>query len=70
LTNRASSSFRVFIGGLTASQRERWRFPPASHPYYTTQTLARLEKQYPGWDSSKYLACIPGQSAAPLGTSA
>ena len=48
--------FRRFIGGLTASQREIWRFPPAGHPYYTEQTLALLEEQYPGWKSDEYLS--------------
>lgn len=46
--------FQKFIGGLTAKQRELWRFPKAGHPYYTEQTLALLEEQYPGWDSSEY----------------
>jgi|GEM_PF-6364037 len=48
------------IGRPTTSQRERWRSPAAGYPCYTT--LALLEKQYPG--------CMPGQNAAPLGTSA
>lgn len=52
----AAPVFQEFIGSLTAEQRELWRFPPAGHPYYTEQTLALLEKQYPGWDSSEYLA--------------
>ena len=51
---------RIFIGRPTTSQRERWRSPAAGYPCYTT--LALLEKQYPG--------CMPGQNAAPLGTSA
>ena len=46
--------FQQFIGGLTATQRELWRFPPAGHPYYTAQTLALLEEQYPGWVSDEY----------------
>ncbi|MEE2658838.1 MAG: phytanoyl-CoA dioxygenase family protein [Candidatus Latescibacterota bacterium] len=46
--------FQRFIGSLSASQRELWRFPSAGHPYYTEQTLALLEEQYPGWDSSEY----------------
>ena len=46
--------FQEFIGGLTAAQRELWRFPPAGHPYYTEQTLALLEEQYPGWNSDEY----------------
>lgn len=46
--------FQQFIGSLTAQQRELWRFPAAGHPYYTEQTLALLEEQYPGWDSAEY----------------
>jgi hypothetical protein len=43
-----------FIGGLTAQQRQLWRFPPAGHPYYTEQTLALLAEQYPGWNADEY----------------
>ena len=50
--------FQAFIGGLTAAQREIWRFPPAGHSYYTEQTLALLEEQYPGWDSDEYRAAM------------
>ena len=46
--------FPQFIGGLSAAERELWRFPPAGHPYYTKQTLALLEEQYLGWDSDEY----------------
>ncbi|MFT5090304.1 MAG: ectoine hydroxylase-related dioxygenase (phytanoyl-CoA dioxygenase family) [Candidatus Latescibacterota bacterium] len=46
--------FQQFIGGLTAQQRELWRFPPAGHAYYTEQTLKLLEEQYPGWNSDEY----------------
>ena len=46
--------FQKFIGGLTAEQRQLWRFPPSGHPYYTEQTLALLEEQYPGWNSEEY----------------
>jgi ectoine hydroxylase-related dioxygenase (phytanoyl-CoA dioxygenase family) len=46
--------WQSFIGGLTAEQREFWRFPPAGHAYYTEQTLALLEEQYPGWNSDEY----------------
>ena len=42
--------FRAFIGGLSARDRELFRFPPAGHPYYTAQTLQALEEQYPGWN--------------------
>ena len=43
--------FREFIGTLTAAEREVFRFPPAGHAYYTPQTLAALEEQYPGWNA-------------------
>ena len=46
--------FRQFIGTLTAKEREVFRFPPASDPYYTLQTLEALAKQYPGWNVSEY----------------
>jgi hypothetical protein len=42
--------FQKLIGSLSAKERELFRFPPAGHPYYTPQTLAALEKQYPGWN--------------------
>jgi hypothetical protein len=51
---KGAAVFQQFIGGLTANERELWRFPPAGHPYYTEQTLALLEEQYPGWDSEAY----------------
>jgi hypothetical protein len=50
--------FQQFIGGLTARERELWRFPPAGHPYYSEQTLALLEEQYPGWVSDEYRAAM------------
>ena len=31
--------------------RTLFRFPPPNHPYYTKQTLAALEEQYPGWNA-------------------
>lgn len=43
--------FAVFIGSLTAREREFFRFPPAGHSYYNGQTLALLEEQYPGWNA-------------------
>ena len=43
--------FAEFIGTLTARERELFRFPPAGHSYYNGQTLALLEKQYPGWNA-------------------
>ena len=51
---KGSPVFQAFIGSLTAKQRELWRFPAAGHPYYTEQTLALLEEQYPGWNSDEY----------------
>lgn len=53
--------FQAFIGGLSAAQREIWRFPPVGHHYYTRQTLALLEEQYPGWNSEEYLAHISAE---------
>ena len=46
-----NGDFREFIGGLTAKQRQIFRFPPPEHPYYTDETLALLESQYPGWNA-------------------
>ena len=43
--------FRSFIGTLSARERELFRFPPAGHEYYTAETLAALEEQYPGWNA-------------------
>ena len=43
--------FRAFIGSLTAKEREVFWFPPPDNPYYTDQTLAALEEQYPGWNA-------------------
>jgi len=51
---RHTPVFQEFIGSLTAAERRLWRFPPPGHPYYTEQTLALLEEQYPGWDSAEY----------------
>ena len=42
--------FREFIGTLSARERELFRFPAAGHAYYTKETLALLEEQYPGWN--------------------
>ena len=50
--------FQKFIGGLTAAERQLWRFPPAGHPFYTEQTLKLLEDQYPGWDADEYRRAI------------
>ena len=50
--------FQEFIGSLTAEQRQLWRFLPAGHAYYTEQTLALLEEQYPGWNSAEYRAAM------------
>lgn len=49
------ADFQRFIGSLTPSQRELFHFPPVGHPYYTPQTLAALEQQYPGWRAADYL---------------
>ena len=43
--------FRKFIGTLTSTERELFRFPPNGHPYYNNKTLDLLEEQYPGWNS-------------------
>ena len=43
--------FRAFIGRLAARERALFRFPPPGHEYYTQETLARLEEQYPGWNA-------------------
>ena len=43
--------FCEFIAGLTAADRQLFRFPSPDHPYYTRQTLAALEAQYPGWNA-------------------
>ena len=51
-TNRGRDEhFRSFIGTLTARDRELFRFPAVGHPYYTRETLALLEEQYPGWNA-------------------
>ena len=42
--------FCRFIADLPARDRQLFRFPPPDHPYYTRQTLAALEEQYPGWN--------------------
>ena len=42
---------RKFIGTLSVRDRELFRFPPAGHEYYTKETLALLEEQYPGWNA-------------------
>ena len=43
--------FQKAIGGMTAYERTLMRFPEPNHYYYTKQTLAALEKQYPGWNA-------------------
>ena len=51
-TNRGMQDhFRAFIGRLSARERALFRFPPPGHEYYTHETLARLEEQYPGWNA-------------------
>jgi hypothetical protein len=44
--------FRQAVSGMTPEERVLFRFPPPNHPYYTRQTLAALEEQYPGWNAS------------------
>ena len=53
------SDFQRFISGLSAKDRELFRFPPVGHPYYTTQTLAALEEQYPGWNAKNEYSAEP-----------
>ena len=43
--------FASFIATLTARERELFRFPPAGHSYYNSETLPRLEEMYPGWNA-------------------
>ncbi|NQZ70572.1 MAG: hypothetical protein HRT89_21170, partial [Lentisphaeria bacterium] len=59
-TNCATTApvFQKFVGSLTAKERELIRFPPVGNPYYTDQTLALLEAQYPGWNSEEYRAAF------------
>ena len=49
--------FQSFIASLTAEQRSVFWFPPPDHPYYTAQTLAALERQYPGWNANNEYRC-------------
>lgn len=51
-----NANFRKFISGLSAKDRELFRFPPAGHPYYTAQTLAALEEHYSGWNAGNEYA--------------
>lgn len=44
--------FRKVVSSLTPEQRTMFRFPPPGHRYYTRQTLAALEEQYPGFNAS------------------
>ena len=43
--------FSRMIGGLSAEDRQLFRFPPPNDAYYTKETLAALEQQYPGWNA-------------------
>jgi len=43
--------FRQVVSSLNAEQRVLLRFPPPGNAYYTAQTLAALEAQYPGWNA-------------------
>jgi len=42
--------FKEVVSSLTPEERVLFRFPPPNHHYYTKQTLAALEAQYPGWN--------------------
>ncbi|MCE9590991.1 MAG: phytanoyl-CoA dioxygenase family protein [Planctomycetes bacterium] len=44
--------FRQVISSLTPEERTLFRFPKPGHHYYTKQTLAALEAQYPGFNAS------------------
>jgi len=44
--------FKQVVSALTPEERTYFRFPPPNHYYYTRQTLAALEEQYPGWNAS------------------
>ena len=54
-----NAEFQQFIGGLSASDRELFRFPPAGHSYYTPQPLAALEAHYPGWNANNEYSTTP-----------
>lgn len=43
--------FQEAVAAMDARERTLFRFPPPNHSYYTKQTLAALEKQYPGWNA-------------------
>lgn len=43
--------FKQIISAMTADERTLFRFPPPGHHYYTKQTLAALEAQYPGFNA-------------------
>jgi hypothetical protein len=43
--------FKQMIAQCTAEERTLFRFPKPNHYYYTKQTLAALEAQYPGWNA-------------------
>ena len=45
------TNFRHLVSSLTADERAILRFPPSTDRYYTRQTLAALERQYPGWNA-------------------
>jgi hypothetical protein len=47
----SNEHFRQFISGLSARDRELFRFPPAGSPYYTREMLDALEGHYPGWNA-------------------
>jgi hypothetical protein len=47
-----NTHFRELVSTLSTAERQLFRFPPPGHPYYTEQTLKRLEDQYPGWNAN------------------
>lgn len=44
--------FKQVVSSLTPEERTLFRFPPPGHHYYTKQTLAALEEQYPGFNKT------------------
>ncbi|HYE07429.1 MAG TPA: phytanoyl-CoA dioxygenase family protein [Planctomycetota bacterium] len=56
-------AFRAAVSAMSPDERALMSFPAVGHRYYTAQTLAALERQYPGWDAT-------GAYAAALRTTA
>jgi len=46
------AAFNKAVCEMSPDERTLFRFPKPNHPYYTRQTLAALEAQYPGWNKS------------------